>query len=256
MIEHISFPLKLESCVLKKKIYFFPIISIPDAREHINMKIHTDTLTGFLPVSDFEGTYKESLNKSLETGEPLSIVIIDLDNFRKFNENYGNAFGNDVLKQLAGLIKEKIRKESKLIRFGGEEFIILLPGTEREQAFLMFEKIRDQWDNDRIFNNNGDNISTRLTFSAGIATCSADGTDSAELLRKCEQALYRAKVSGRNRICIAQEEKMIPKTAHYTATQLERLSDLAKSIGVADALLLREALDHLLRKYTVAKKIN
>jgi diguanylate cyclase (GGDEF)-like protein len=220
------------------------------------MKNNKDSLTGFIPDSEFDSIYRDCLNHSIETGESLSLAIINLDYFRNFNEKYGYDIGNDVLKQLSGLIKEKITQESMVIRFGGEQFIVLLPGTEREGAFLMFERIRSEWDREREFIGKGKSINARLTFSGGIATCPADGNNPAELLRKCEQALYRAKVSGRNRICIAQEEKMIPKTAHYTATQLERLTELARSIGVADAILLREALDGLLRKYTVAKKID
>lgn len=73
-------------------------------------------------------------------------------------------------------------------------------------------------------------------------------------MRKAEQALYRAKVNGRNRVCIAHEEKMVPKTAHFTVTQLERLSHVVQKLGVNETTLLRKALDGLLRKYTVSEK--
>jgi len=77
----------------------------------------------------------------------------------------------------------------------------------------------------------------------------ADAQDENELLRKADQALYKAKATGRNKIVLSYEEKMSPKTSHYTLTQLERLSELAKEQGVGEAVLLREALDNLLIKY-------
>ena len=92
-------------------------------------------------------------------------------------------------------------------------------------------------------------VNAQLTISGGIAAFPIDAQDENELLRKADQALYKAKGSGRNKIVLAYEEKMSPKTSHYTLTQLERLSELAKEQGVGEAVLLREALDNLLIKY-------
>ena len=90
-----------------------------------------------------------------------------------------------------------------------------------------------------------------ITISAGVAAFSVDGRSMSELLRKADQALYRAKVGGRNKARLAYEEKMVPKTSHFPQTQLERLTKLASEHGVGESELLREALDDLLVKYGV-----
>jgi diguanylate cyclase (GGDEF)-like protein len=215
-----------------------------------------DALTGFLTHIAFDKEFAQQLQDAIEKGEALSLAIADLDLLRRFNDTYGQNFGNDALRKMAASFRQYIPRNAIAGRFGGEEFIVLFPKTEREEAFLAIERIRMDWDREREFSDGQNIINTELTLSGGVAAYPADGTTVAEILRKAEQALYRAKVSGRNRVCIAQEERMIPKTAHYTATQLERLAKLAKEHEVPEALLLREALDCLLRKYTVAEKLS
>jgi predicted signal transduction protein with EAL and GGDEF domain len=90
-----------------------------------------------------------------------------------------------------------------------------------------------------------------VPICGGLASFPIDGRARSELLRKADQALYRAKVDGRNRIRLAYEEKMVPKTTHYTQTQLERLAKLAGEQGAGEAEMLREALDDLLTRYGV-----
>ena len=89
----------------------------------------------------------------------------------------------------------------------------------------------------------------KQTITVGMATAGMDASRYAELVRKADSALYRAKVNGRNKVAMAREDKMIPKTSHYTQEQLQRLSKLAKAEGIGEAILLREALDMLLKKY-------
>ena len=88
-----------------------------------------------------------------------------------------------------------------------------------------------------------------VTLSAGIAAFPEDGNTYSEIVRKADGAMYRGKLVGHNRVCLAREEKMITKTSHYTADQLKRLTKVSKAEGVGEAVLLREALDTLLRKY-------
>ena len=88
------------------------------------------------------------------------------------------------------------------------------------------------------------------TISIGIASYPKDGNRGQEILRKAQDAVYRAKAGKRNKVCRAREERMVTKTSHYTQGQLQRLSQLAKSQDVGEAILLREALDDLLRKYS------
>jgi len=215
-----------------------------------------DALTGFKTAKAFEKTFSHLLGAAVEKGESLAIAIIDLDNFRRFNEKYGNNYGDSALCNLAESVLRLLPENTIVGRFGGEEFIMLFPHMEREEAFLNLEKLRSEWDQDREISAGSRTIKARLTISGGITAHPADGSTLAEIMRKAEQALYRAKVTGRNRICLALEEKMVPKTAHFTVIQLERLSQLAKDEGVSEATLLREALDGLLRKYTVSEKLS
>ena len=107
------------------------------------------------------------------------------------------------------------------------------------------EKIRSQIEQTNAYGK----VQVNVTISTGIASYPIDAAERDELLRKTDQAMYRAKNTGANQILLAYDEKMIPKTNHYTETQLERLSILAKKLEVTEARLLREGLDDLINKY-------
>jgi predicted signal transduction protein with EAL and GGDEF domain len=135
-------------------------------------------------------------------------------------------------------------------RYGGDEFVIVFPNEEREQAFLKMEQIRQEVSHRELVTENRQTIHG-IQISGGVASFPMDGRTENELLRKADHALYRAKAGGRNQIRLAYEERMVPKTTHYTQTQLERLSKLAEERGVNEADLLREAMDDFLTKYGV-----
>lgn len=94
-----------------------------------------------------------------------------------------------------------------------------------------------------------DVLTLSFTFSTGLSAYPDDGSRAREVIRRADGAMYRAKNTGRNKVCLAREEKMVTKTSHYTQEQLERLSKLAKAEGVGEAVILREALDDVLKKY-------
>lgn len=207
----------------------------------------TDALTGLLTRAAFEEEFKIQMGAASEASQSLSLAFLDIDHFLEINNQFGHAGGDQVLKTIAGLLRTQTGDQAILGRYGGDEFAILFPDTEREQAFLTLESVRARLEQLEQFGE----LRTQLTITGGIASCPVDGSTENEILRKADQALYRAKVSGRNQIRLAYEEKMAPKTSHYTLTQLERLSNLAKAEGVGEAVLLREALDDLLLKYGV-----
>lgn len=207
-----------------------------------------DRLTGFLTRKEFE-----TLLSGLMSGEAatLSIALLDIDHFKAVNDTFGHDIGDAVIIELAEHIRAAVPAEGVAARYGGEEFVLLLPGVEREQALLLVESLRSSMDADQRYSLGSRSAELRVTLSAGIAECPTDGRTATDILRKADQALYRAKETGRNKVYIAQEERMAAKTSHYTLTQLERLSSLAKEEGVGEAALLREALDDLLTKYKV-----
>jgi diguanylate cyclase (GGDEF)-like protein len=179
---------------------------------------------------------------------PLSLALFDCDRFLQFNERYGHSGGDRLLQSIADIIREIAGHDVIASRYGGDEFALLFHKQEREQAFLCVERIRAAIENLSI-SVDGDEPITGATISGGIASFPIDGRTQAELIRKADQALYRAKKITRNSIRLAYEERMVTKTTHYTQTQLERLAKLAEERSLGEAELLREALDDLLTKY-------
>jgi predicted signal transduction protein with EAL and GGDEF domain len=124
-----------------------------------------------------------------------------------------------------------------------------MPGVEKERALLIMEKMRETLDVGEITYSDGRSAKARATVSVGIAAYRDDGNNTVELGRKATGALFRTKAAGRNRVYLAREEKMATKTSHYTVEQLKRPAPLPKKTGTGEAVLLREALDDVLKKY-------
>ncbi len=214
-------------------------------------KEHMDGLTGLYARRYFEEYFRVSLQNAVKRQEPLSLAFIDIDQFLIVNKSLGHLGGDAVLAEIGLLLKQHMGAGAILGRYGGDELAALLSNTEREQAFLAIERLRLSVENKTEYQFKGAHFSIQVTISAGIASYPIDGQNEVELLRKADQALYRAKEAGRNTIRLAYDERMVPKTTHYTMTQLERLSKLAQEQGCTEAELLREALDDLLKKYGV-----
>lgn len=211
-----------------------------------------DELTGLLNRKTFMQKFRESLAKAKANPHesPLSLALLDIDTFLEVNEQHGHTTGDKMLVAIARVIQERAGKDSLVGRYGGDEFVILFPGEEREQAFLKMEQIRQELSKEELISTDGREIKG-VYISAGVASFPMDGRTENELFRKVDHALYRAKTSGRKQIRLAYEERMVPKTTHYTQTQIERLSKLAAERGVNEADLLREAMDDFLTKYGV-----
>ncbi len=189
--------------------------------------------------------FLNTLTELLDSEEPVAITSLDVDNFLNVNTKYGRDEGDKVLIALGNTLREGLPDGTKLYRYGGDQFTVIFPSDcDKENAFLAMERLRG----DCVYiAPDGD----KITISVGVAAAPEDGSRYYELLRKAEGAMIRAKLNGRDRVCLAREEKMVVKTTHYTQDQLQRLSKLAKREGTGEAILLREALDALLKKYDV-----
>lgn len=197
------------------------------------------------PIGDAFEKDLGAIMYSEDNASPLIIAVFDFDNFKNINDSFGHAEGDRVLIECCRHIEAGLPEGCKMYRFGGDEFgIIFNCGMEKEEVFLLMESLRKTLD---ITQPDG----SKSTISIGIAAAFEDATRVPELIRKSESALYRAKVGGRNKIALAKEEKMVPKTSHYTADQLSSLTKLSKAEGIGEAVLLREALDMLLKKYDI-----
>jgi len=213
--------------------------------------VERDELTGFIQREAFDKAFDTLFQRAVEKDLPFTLAFMDLDKFLLINENYGHAAGDRVLRYVAGVIRDVVGRDSVVARYGGDEFALLFPALEREEVLLLLEKVRVMVEHGLPEREGQDSSEPHVTISAGIATYPIDGQTRNELLRKADQAMYRAKEVGGNQIRLAYHEKMVPKTTHYTQTQLERLSKLAAQHGVSEADLLREALDNLLLRYRV-----
>ena len=178
-------------------------------------------------------------------GEVVAIALIDCDEFDHINKDFGTDEGDRVLIAAGEYIRDSLPEGAKVYRIGGDEFGIIFRGTmEREEIFLFLNELKNNYS---VATPDGE----RQTLTVGMATAFEDASRCAELIRKADGALFRAKVSGRNRVAMAKEEKMVPKTSHFTQDQLQRLAKLSKREGVGEAILLREGLDLLLKKYDI-----
>ncbi|MCR5323496.1 MAG: diguanylate cyclase [Lachnospiraceae bacterium] len=208
-----------------------------------------------LPTGDrFEADLTEILaGDSEERGETVVIALIDYDRFDHINKDFGVDVGDRILIDTGRYIISKIDQyltENKtntatVYRIGGDEFGVIFKGEmEREDIFLFLNELKNGFD---VKTPDGE----AQSITIGMATAFLDASRYAELVRKADGALYRAKISGRGRVAMAKEEKMIPKTSHYTQDQLQRLNKLSKREGIGEAILLREALDMLFKKYDI-----
>ncbi len=216
-------------------------------KEHAKRNINAvNEALKFPTGDDFEKDLTEILNSDFEEkGETVVIALTDLDCFFHINKDFSVEVGDKVLIDTGLYIKSKLPKDATVYRIGGDEFGIIFKGeSEREEIFLFLNDLKNGFD---VKTPDG----VLQTMTIGMATAGTDASRYAELVRKADSALYRAKVSGRNKVAMAREEKMIPKTSHYTQEQLQRLSKLSKLEGIGEAILLREALDMLLKKYDV-----
>jgi diguanylate cyclase (GGDEF)-like protein len=201
----------------------------------------------------FFETLAGEIAHATQTESSVSVALVDLDQLACVNDQYGIDTGDAVLQMVAQRLQDLEIIEKYIfrhnVRAGGDEFVILLPGMEKEDAFLLLEKERAAFATERELVVKGKKVVIPLAFSSGIATYPEDGIRPQDVVRKASDALYRAKATGSNKVCLAREERMVTKTSHYTPAQLARLSNIAKREGVGEAVLLREALDELLRKY-------
>ncbi len=188
--------IKIGPCILK-------YLATGDVEATYHEEIHrltiTDGLTGIANRRAFEETIKAEVYRALRHARPLSLVMFDLDHFKKVNDTYGHMAGDQVLKMVASVVRSRIREHDGFARFGGEEFALLLPETPKAIAAQLAEEIRAAVaDSELIFE---DRV-VRVTVSMGVAELMPDVRTPHQLVKAADARLYDAKRDGRNRVAV------------------------------------------------------
>jgi len=211
----------------------------------LEQRARIDVLTGLFNRRHFEERLKEEISRHSRYGNEFSIFMLDLDNFKSYNDAYGHPAGDILLNQIGKIIKSSIRNADQAFRYGGDEFVAILPETTREDAWVVAERVRAQLAEEM------ERQTIAITCSIGLANYPADGVVADELVAVADNALYYAKRTGGNRIYLSS--KILPKPPDNGGiTGIDTRSD---SLSVIYALVSAvEAKDPY--TYGHSKKVN
>ncbi len=177
------------------------------AREAIQHEASRDSLTGLYNRSSILALLQRELARGSRELRPLGVVLLDLDRFKSVNDTYGHVAGDQVLREAGKRLRDSMRSYDAIGRYGGEEFLILLPGCDEEAAVEQAERMRSVLAEAPVMI--GDDVAYAMTGSFGVTSVVPEPTTSSEqLIKKADQALYRAKDNGRNRVELFQRVDM------------------------------------------------
>lgn len=167
--------------------------------ERLNFKLNqqalTDELTGIGNFRYFQNIFDAELHRADRYKRNLSLLMVDIDDFKSFNDQFGHTFGDEILKKIATTLETTIREEDIVARYGGEEFIIIAPETNKKKAKEIAERIRKAVAH----------LKNHVTVSIGIASFPSDGKTSKKLIEKADKALYESKSKGKNQVSCWEE---------------------------------------------------
>lgn len=183
----------------------FAAMAIYNAKLHNRTKLMaiTDALTGLHNHRYFQQQFPQELGRAKRYQKPLSMIMLDVDDFKKFNDTYGHACGDLVLAAIGEIITMTLRRVDFAFRYGGEEFIVLLPETRLESAIQVAERLRERIERETVTALKGI-ASHGVTVSVGVVACPENGSGRDKLFNKVDALLYRAKGEGKNRVYYEQ----------------------------------------------------
>lgn len=173
--------------------------------DSVRREAMTDALTGLANRKQFDQSLREAAAGAMERDEPLTLLMIDIDHFKRFNDTHGHIMGDQVLKLVARTLAQYAREGHIAARYGGEEFSIVMPATDIRTAIGIAEQIRTAVASRQIVKRVTSEKLGAITLSVGVATYQL-GESLVRLIQRADEALYRAKNSGRNRVQAAAED--------------------------------------------------
>ncbi|MDP4552109.1 diguanylate cyclase [Alkalihalobacillus macyae] len=205
----------------------------------VSQKADVDHLTELYNHGYFKSLLEEEIRTARATGQPISIGLIDLDDFKKYNDQHGHLQGDKLLKHFGAELKKNANESSTAARYGGEEFAILMPGKTELEAYHFVNQFRKTV-NDIYFK--GVEILPHgcLSFSAGVVQFNKDMFHTSEVLEKADQAMYYAKTKGKNNVCIYKAEH-IAREMHYNKNEMELLEQQLKIFLYKDVYTYRHS---------------
>jgi diguanylate cyclase (GGDEF)-like protein len=165
----------------------------------------SDPLTGLANRRFFQEILLRELRRSQRSNQPVSLVLVDIDYFKGVNDTYGHHVGDEVLEQISGIMLQSVRATDFVIRYGGEEFIILLPETRTADAAQVADKLRKTIGDTILESTSRPGMTLKVTVSAGVAAFPTDGPNGEAVILKADKALYNAKQGGRDKVVIAAD---------------------------------------------------
>ena len=175
----------------------FDLLTYRERYEDLLARTGRDALTGAFDRGRLESQGRRVIDEAARTGRPASLLLIDIDHFKSFNDRFGHAAGDVVLRRIASEIMATVRATDLVFRFGGEEFVVIGEGLAGGAALALGERIR------REIAASAEGTNSRVTVSLGVATCAEDAADYDALFLIADQRLYAAKAAGRN--CVIGE---------------------------------------------------
>ena len=183
--------------------------ALQDRTRELEGLVYTDTLTGLFNYRYFLMSLEQEQERARRNGQPISLVMVDLDHFKRVNDTWGHEVGNRVLRQTAETIQQLLRRVDIACRYGGEEFVLILPATPLPRAITVANRLRQAIATKPIELEDGE---FSVTASMGVAVYGRNSRLTAEtLIKEADEQLYRAKAGGRNRVEHVDLDQTRPK---------------------------------------------